>query len=208
MITAGMDTSAISVEWAMAELVRNPRVQKKAQEELDLVIGMEDIVKETDFSRLPYLQCIVKEALRLHPPTPLMLPHKATEDVKIGGYNIPKGTVVHVNVWAIARDPTIWKDPLTFRPERFLEEDVDIKGHDYRLLPFGAGRRVCPGAQLGLNLVELMLARLLHQFSWFPPEGLNVDDIDMTERPGVVTFMAKPLEAIPQPRLSTHLYAR
>ncbi|KAH7446514.1 hypothetical protein KP509_01G060100 [Ceratopteris richardii] len=208
MITAGMDTTAISVEWAMAELVRNPNVQQKAQEELDRVIGMEDVVKEVDFAKLPYLQCIVKESLRLHPPTPLMLPHKATEDVKIGGYDVPKGTVVHVNVWAIARDPVIWKDPLTFRPERFLEEDVDIKGHDFRLLPFGAGRRVCPGAQLGLNLVQLMLARLLHQFSWSPPEGMQGNDIDMTERPGVVTFMAKPLEAVAQPRLPGHLYSR
>ncbi|MCO5570141.1 hypothetical protein L7F22_023858 [Adiantum nelumboides] len=208
MITAGMDTTAISVEWAMAELVRNPRVQQKAQEELDRVIGMEDVVKEVDFSKLHYLQCVVKESLRLHPPTPLMLPHKATEDVKIGGYDVPKGTVVHVNVWAVARDPTVWKDPLAFRPERFLEEDVDIKGHDYRLLPFGAGRRVCPGAQLGLNLVELMLARLLHQFSWLPPDGMQAEDIDMTERPGVVTFMAKPLEAVAEPRLPAHLYTR
>lgn len=206
MITAGMDTTAISVEWAMAELVRNPRVQQKAQEELDRVIGMETVVREIDFSKLPYLQCVVKESLRLHPPTPLMLPHKATEDVKVGGYDVPKGTVVHVNVWAIARDAAIWKDPLLFWPERFLEEDVDIKGHDYRLLPFGAGRRVCPGAQLGLNLVQLMLARLLHQFSWLPPEGLKIDDIDMRERPGVVTFMAKPLETIAQPRLPAHLY--
>lgn len=208
MITAGMDTTAISVEWAMAELVRNPRVQQKAQEELDRVIGMENVAKEGEFSKLHYLQCVVKESLRLHPPTPLMLPHKATEDVKLGGYNVPKGTVVHVNVWAIARDPNIWKDPLVFRPERFLEEDVDIKGHDYRLLPFGAGRRVCPGAQLGLNLVELMLARLLHQFTWAPLEGVQVDDIDLTERPGVVTFMAKPLEAMVQPRLPAHLYTR
>lgn len=208
MITAGMDTTAISVEWAMAELVRNPRVQQKAQEELDQVIGMERVVTEVDFMKLPYLQCVVKESLRLHPPTPLMLPHKATEDVKVGGYDIPKGSVVHVNVWAIARDPAIWKDPLTFRPERFLEEDVDIKGHDYRLLPFGAGRRVCPGAQLGLNLVQIMLARLLHQFSWSPPQGASVDEIDMSERPGVVTFMAKPLETLAEPRLPAHLYMR
>ncbi|KAJ7112461.1 hypothetical protein O6H91_Y569400 [Diphasiastrum complanatum] len=206
MITAGMDTTAISAEWAMAELIRNPRVQKKAQEEIDRVIGQDRVVSETDFPDLPYLQCVAKEALRLHPPTPLMLPHKASEDVKIGGYDIPKGTTVHVNVYAIARDPSIWKDPLTFRPERFLEEDIDIKGHDYRLLPFGAGRRVCPGAQLGLNMVELMLARLLHHFSWAPPTGVDPHEINMTERPGVVTFMAKPLEALATPRLPENLY--
>uniref|UniRef100_A0A0C9S885 TSA: Wollemia nobilis Ref_Wollemi_Transcript_5437_2030 transcribed RNA sequence n=1 Tax=Wollemia nobilis TaxID=56998 RepID=A0A0C9S885_9CONI len=208
MITAGMDTTAITVEWAMAELVRNPRVQEKAQEELDRVIGRERVINETDFVHLPYLQCITKEALRLHPPTPMMLPHKATEHVKIGGYDIPKGSNVQVNVWAIARDPAVWKDPLTFRPERFLEEDVDIKGHDFRLLPFGAGRRVCPGAQLGLYLVQSMLGRLLHHFTWAPPPGMKPQDIDMTENPGLVTFMAKPVEAIAIPRLPAHLYKR
>nr|AFX98060.1 p-coumarate 3-hydroxylase [Cunninghamia lanceolata] len=208
MITAGMDTTAITVEWAMAELVRNPRVQQKAQEELDRVIGTDRVINETDFANLPYLQCLTKEALRLHPPTPLMLPHKATANVKIGGYDIPKGSNVQVNVWAIARDPAIWKDPLAFRPERFLEEDVDIKGHDYRLLPFGAGRRVCPGAQLGIYLVQSMLAHLLHHFTWAPPVGMKAEEIDLTEAPGLVTFMAKPVEAIAIPRLPEHLYHR
>ncbi|CAM6050128.1 unnamed protein product [Sphagnum compactum] len=208
MITAGMDTTAISVEWAMAELVRNPHVQLKAQEELDQVVGQNRVVTEGDFPKLPYLQALCKEALRLHPPTPLMLPHKATERVKIAGFDVPKGSIVHCNVYAISRDPAIWKEPLVFRPERFLEEDIDIKGHDFRLLPFGAGRRVCPGAQLGLNMVQLMLARLLHQFSWSPPPGMDPETIDMTERPGVVTFMSKPLEAVARPRLSATLYER
>eukprot|EP00252_Welwitschia_mirabilis_P014110 TRINITY_DN31150_c0_g1_i1.p1 TRINITY_DN31150_c0_g1~~TRINITY_DN31150_c0_g1_i1.p1 ORF type:complete len:516 (+),score=103.72 TRINITY_DN31150_c0_g1_i1:211-1548(+) len=208
MITAGMDTTAITAEWAMAELVRNPRVQQKAQEELDRVIGMDRVLNETDFPNLPYLTCIVKEAMRLHPPTPLMLPHKASENVKIGGYDIPKGSNVHVNVWAIGRDPKVWKEPLTFRPERFMEEDVDLKGHDYRLLPFGAGRRVCPGTQLGLYLVQSMVGHLLHHFVWTPPEGMKADDIDLTETPGLVTFMAKPIEAVATPRLPAHLYKR
>ncbi|XP_047319865.1 cytochrome P450 98A2 [Impatiens glandulifera] len=201
MITAGMDTTAISVEWAMAELIKYPRVQQKAQEEMDRVIGSGRVINETDFSNLPYLQCVAKEALRLHPPTPLMLPHRANADVKIGGYDIPKGSNVHVNVWAVARDPAVWKNPLEFRPERFLEADVDMKGHDFRLLPFGAGRRVCPGAQLGINLVTSMLAHLLHHFSWFPPEGMTPEQIDMSENPGLVTYMKKPLEAIAKPRL-------
>ncbi|KAG0557964.1 hypothetical protein KC19_11G169200 [Ceratodon purpureus] len=208
MITAGMDTTAISVEWAIAELVRSPDIQAKAQQELDQVVGQGRVVTEQDFSKLPYLQAVAKEALRLHPPTPLMLPHKATENVKLAGYDIPKGAIVHCNVYAISRDATIWKEPLKFRPERFVEEDIDIKGHDYRLLPFGAGRRVCPGAQLGLNMVQLMLARLLHQFSWAPPPGVAPESIDMTERPGVVTFMANPLEAVVTPRLPSSLYTR
>ncbi|XP_020219547.1 cytochrome P450 98A2 [Cajanus cajan] len=208
MITAGMDTTAISVEWAMAELIRNPRVQQKAQEELDKVIGLERVMTEADFSNLPYLQCVAKEALRLHPPTPLMLPHRANANVKVGGYDIPKGSNVHVNVWAVARDPAVWKDPLEFRPERFLEEDVDMKGHDFRLLPFGAGRRVCPGAQLGINLVTSMLGHLLHHFCWSPLEGMKPEDIDMGENPGLVTYMRTPLQALPSPRLPSHLYKR
>lgn len=208
MITAGMDTTAISVEWAMAEVIKNPRVQQKAQEELDRVIGVDRVMTETDFSNLPYLQCVAKEALRLHPPTPLMLPHKANANVKIGGYDIPKGSIVHVNVWAVARDPEVWKDPLEFRPERFLEEDVEMKGHDYRLLPFGAGRRVCPGAQLGINLVTSMLGHLLHHFCWNPPKGMKPEDIDLTESPGMVTYMRNPLQAVATPRLPSHLYKR
>ncbi|KAA0053901.1 cytochrome P450 98A2 [Cucumis melo var. makuwa] len=208
MITAGMDTTAISVEWAMAEIVRNPRVQKKVQEELDKVIGVDRIMTENDFSNLPYLQCVVKEAMRLHPPTPLMLPHRSNANVKIGGYDIPKGSNVHVNVWAVARDPAVWKNPEEFRPERFLEEDVDMKGHDLRLLPFGAGRRVCPGAQLGINLVTSMLGHLLHHFEWTPAPGMKGEEMDMTESPGLVSYMKTPVEAVATPRLDSRLYKR
>ncbi|XP_062166226.1 cytochrome P450 98A2 [Alnus glutinosa] len=208
MITAGMDTTAISVEWAMAELIKNPRVQQKAQEELDRVIGLEHVITEADFTNLPYLQCVAKESLRLHPPTPLMLPHRANANVKIGGYDIPKGSNVHVNVWAVARDPTVWKNSMQFRPERFLEVDVDMKGHDFRLLPFGAGRRVCPGAQLGINLVTSMIGHLLHHFVWTPPEGVKPEEIDMSENPGLVTYMRTPLQAVANPRLPSHLYKR
>lgn len=173
------------------------------------VVGRDRVATEADLNKLPYLQAVAKEALRLHPPTPLMLPHKATERTKLGGYDIPKGAVVHCNVYAIGRDPAVWAEPLRFRPERFLEEDVDVKGHDYRLLPFGAGRRVCPGAQLGLNMVQLMLARLLHQFSWAPPPSVTPASIDLTERPGVVTFMATPVLAVATPRLQhSSLYVR
>ncbi|KAL5994701.1 hypothetical protein ACLOJK_024754 [Asimina triloba] len=208
MITAGMDTTVIAVEWAMAELIRNPRVMKKAQEELDAVIGTHRVMVELDFPNLPYLQYVAKESLRLHPSTPLMLPHKANTHVKIGGYDIPKGSIVHVNAWAIARDPTVWKDPLEFRPERFIEEEIDMKGHDFRLLPFGAGRRVCPGTQLGINLVQSMLGHLLHHFNWALADGIRPEDMDMSENPGQVTFMKTPVRAIPTPRLPAHLHKR
>ncbi|KAI0511780.1 hypothetical protein KFK09_012412 [Dendrobium nobile] len=208
MITAGMDTTVITVEWAMAELVKNPGVQRKLQEELDRVIGTDRIMTESDFPNLPYLQCVVKESFRLHPPTPLMLPHKATANVKIGGFDIPKGSNIHVNVWALARDPKVWTNPLEFRPERFEEEDIDIRGHDFRVLPFGAGRRVCPGAQLGINLVQSMLGHLIHHFEWSLPEGVKAEDVDMRENPGMVTFMHTPLKAVATPRLPAHLNDR
>ena len=206
MIIAGMDTSTISVEWAMTELIKNPRVQQKIQAELDHVIGSNRVMTESDFPNLPYLQCVAKEALRLHPPTPLMLPHRANTNVKINGYDIPKGSTVHVNIWGLRRDPMVWKDPEEFRSERFMEEDVDMKGHDYRLLPFGAGRRVCPGAQLGINLVTSMLSHLLHHFKWTPSQGVKPEDLDVSETSGLVTYMGTPLEAIPTPRLPLSLY--
>lgn len=208
MISAGMDTVTITVEWAVAELVRNPRVQQKVQEELDRVIGRGRIMTEADITNLPYLQCVTKECYRMHPPTPLMLPHKASTDVKIGGYDVPKGSTVNVNVWAIARDPKVWENPLEFRPERFQEEDVDIKGTDYRLLPFGSGRRICPGAQLAISLVSSTLGHMLHHFTWSLPSGMGPDDVDMMEQPGTVTYMGKPIEAVPTPRLPAELYKR
>ncbi|KAM1120474.1 hypothetical protein ACFX13_045324 [Malus domestica] len=127
-------------------------------------------------------------------------------NVKIGGYDVPKGSNVHVNVWAIARDPAIWKNPNEFRPERLLEEDVDTEGHDFRLLPFGASRRECPRAQLGVNLVTPVLGHLLHHFSWAPPKGVNSEEIDMSENPGMVTYLATLVEVMPTPRLPSHLY--
>ncbi|TXG70237.1 hypothetical protein EZV62_005172 [Acer yangbiense] len=175
MITAGTDTTAITVEWAMAELIKNPRVQQKAKEELDRVIWFERVMTESDFSNLQYLQSVTKEGLRLHPPTPLMIPHRANANVKI---------------------------------ERFFEEDVDMKGHNFRLLPFGAGRRVCPGAQLVINLVTSMLGHLLHHFTWTPPVGVKPEDIDISENPGLVTYMRTPLQAVAIPRLPSQLYKR
>nr|AYK02678.1 coumarate 3-hydroxylase [Catalpa fargesii] len=208
MISAGMDTTTITVEWAMAEMVRNPRVQQKVQEELDRVVGTNRIMTEADIPNLPYLQRVTKECFRMHPPTPLMLPHKANTNVKIGGYDIPKGATVSVNAWALARDPAVWKNPLEFRPERFQEEDIDMKGTDYRLLPFGSGRRICPGAQLAIYLVTSMLGHMLHHFTWTPPEGVKPEDMDMMEQPGTVTYMRTPLQAVPTPRLSAELFKR
>ncbi|KAI9174434.1 hypothetical protein LWI28_017186 [Acer negundo] len=170
-------------------------------------VSKQGVMNESDISNLPYLQCIVKEAMRLHPSTPLMLPHRANSHIKISGYNIPKGTVVHFNIWAIARDPSIWDDPLEFKPDRFVNNDVDIKGRqDFRMLPFGAGRRICPGAQLGVNLVTSMIGHMLHHFEWTQPEAVRLDEIDMSKSPGLACYMLTPLQAVPTPRLPAHLH--
>ncbi|KAL8041234.1 hypothetical protein ABFX02_10G152600 [Erythranthe guttata] len=208
MISAGMDTTIITVEWALAEMVRNPHVQQKVQEELDRVVGKDRVMTEADIPNLPYLQCVTKECFRVHPPTPLLLPHKAVTDVKVGGYDIPKDSTVSVNVWALARDPSVWKNPLEFRPERFQEEDIDMKGTDYRLLPFGSGRRICPGAQLAINLVTSMLGHMVHHFTMTPPDGVRVEDIDMMEQAGLTTYMRTPVRIVPTPRLSADLFKR
>ncbi|KAI4336006.1 hypothetical protein L6164_014586 [Bauhinia variegata] len=204
VMVAGMDTIAISAEWTMAQLLKNPRVQEQAHLELDRVLGPNHVMTESDISNLPYLRCVVKEALRLHPPTPIMLPHRAGSDVSIGGYEIPKGTNVFVNLWAMGRDEKVWADPLKFEPERFLEEDIDLKGQDFRLIPFGAGRRMCPAAQLSTNMLTLMLGRLLHHFSWSLPEGMQPEEMDMSGTPGLVMYMGTPLQIVPKIRSPPH----
>ena len=182
---AGTDTGAATLVWAMTEVVKNPGVMKKAQEELRSVFGKKGIVDEDDLHKLPYLKALVKETLRVHPATPLLLPRETLEKCSIHGYDIPSKTLVYVNAWAIGRDPEVWENPEEFLPERFLGSSVDFKGQDYQLIPFGAGRRICPGIHLGVVTVELALANLLYSFDWEMPHGMNKDDIDMDVKPGV-----------------------
>nr|QWK52348.1 cytochrome P450 98A8 [Isatis tinctoria] len=201
MLTAGADTTAVVIEWAMAEMIRCPTVQEKAQQELDSVVGSDRLMTESDIPKLPYLQCLVKEALRLHPSTPIMLPHKASETVWLGGYKVPRGTTVYVHVKEIGRDPANWRNPEEFRPERFIEEETDVKGRDFRVLPFGSGRRVCPAAQLSMNLMALVMGNLLQCFSWSSP--IPGERIDMSENPGLLCGMKTPVQALASPRAAT-----
>ncbi|XP_030468658.1 cytochrome P450 71AU50-like [Syzygium oleosum] len=164
MMAASIDTSATAIEWAMSELLRHPQVMKKLQHELKKVVGMNRIVEEPDIESLDYLDMVVKETLRLHPPVPLLLPHESIEDCTVNGFHIPRKSRVLVNVWAIGRDPHIWGDPEKFIPERFEGTSIDVRGHDFQLLPFGSGRRGCPGMQLGLTVIRLVLAQLAHCF--------------------------------------------
>uniref|UniRef100_A0A453QCJ1 Cytochrome P450 76C4 n=1 Tax=Aegilops tauschii subsp. strangulata TaxID=200361 RepID=A0A453QCJ1_AEGTS len=199
LFSAGTDTSSATVEWAMAELLLNPSSMSRARQELDQVIGSKEQVEESDIGQLKYLQAIVKETFRLHPPAPFLLPHVAETTTQVQGYTIPKGTRLLVNVWAIGHDGKVWPEPEKFMPERFLEKDVDFKGRDFELLPFGSGRRMCPGTPLAVRIVHLMLASLLHRFQWRLPVDVEKKGLDMTERLGVNLSMATPLEAIATP---------
>ncbi|KAH9627438.1 hypothetical protein KSS87_006129 [Heliosperma pusillum] len=198
LFAAGTDTTSGTLEWAMTELLRNPEKMSKAQEELDQKIGKNTTtIQESDISKLPYIQAVVKETFRLHPPVPFLVPHKAENDVQLCGFFVPKDAQIWVNVWSIGRDSNVWPNALSFLPERFLESEVDFKGRSFELLPFGAGRRMCPGMALAHRMVHLMLATLLHSFNWKHAHGLSPADIDMEEKFGITLQKVQPLQAIP-----------
>ncbi|CAL0304120.1 unnamed protein product [Lupinus luteus] len=207
--TAATDTTAISVEWTISELFNNPRVLKKAQEEVDRVTGRERLICEADSLNLTYIHAIIKETMRLHPPITMIM-RKGIEDCVVNGYMIPKGAVTCVNIWAMGRDPKIWENPLEFKPERFLEGEgnsLDIKGHNYELLPFGTGRRGCPGMPLAMRELPTMIGVLVQCFEWnmFDTNGKILEHgktIDMDERPGLTAPRANNLVCIPVARLN------
>ncbi|XP_074263218.1 cytochrome P450 76AD1-like [Silene latifolia] len=197
LFVAGTDTTSSTLEWAMTELLRNQEKMAKAQDELDQIIGKNTTVQESDISKLPYIQAIVKETFRLHPPAPFLIPRKSEKDVQLFGFSVPKDAQIWVNVWSIGRDSSVWPNALSFLPERFKESEVDFKGQSFELLPFGAGRRICPGVPLAYRMVHLMLATLLHSFNWKHAHGLSPEDIDMEEKFGVTLQKVQPLQAIP-----------
>ncbi|KAL5209419.1 hypothetical protein ABZP36_005042 [Zizania latifolia] len=199
LFTAASDSSAATVEWAMAELLENPPSMAKVREEIARVIGSKTEIEESDISQLKYLQAVVKETLRLHPPAPLLLPHQAETTTEVRGYTVPKGARVLVNVWAIGRDNKVWRKPDEFMPERFLQREVDFRGRDFDLVPFGSGRRICPGMPLAVRVMHLMLASLLHRFEWTLPLDVERNGLDMAEKFGMVLTMATPLQAIATP---------
>ncbi|CAI9299765.1 unnamed protein product [Lactuca saligna] len=199
LFAAGTDTTSNSLEWAMTEVLRNPHIMTKAKHELEEVIGKGKIVEESDILNLPYLWCIVKETLRIHPPVPLLIPRKIHSEVKLNGFIVPKGTQVLVNVWAIGRDSTTWDDSLMFKPERFLTSSLDVQGRDFELIPFGAGRRICPGLPLAIRMVPVMLGTLINCFDWNIDAGRRDKNIDMSEKFGITLQKANPLCVVPIP---------
>uniref|UniRef100_A0ACD5YLY7 Uncharacterized protein n=1 Tax=Avena sativa TaxID=4498 RepID=A0ACD5YLY7_AVESA len=210
MFTAGTDTSSIIVEWALAEMMKNPSIMARAQEELDRVVGRDRRLEESDLASLPYLQAVCKEAMRLHPSTPLSLPHFSFEACdQVDGYHVPANTRLLINIWAIGRDPDAWEDPLVFRPDRFLSgpaAKVDPMGNYFELIPFGAGRRICAGKLAGMLFVQYFLGTLVHAFQWRMPDGED-KQVDMAETFGLALPKAVPLRAVVTPRLVPAAYA-
>ncbi|KAL2346359.1 hypothetical protein Fmac_000359 [Flemingia macrophylla] len=205
MILAGSDTTTGTLTWTLSLLLNNRDVLNKAVVELETQIGKEKMVEISDLTKLEYLQCVIKETLRLYPPGPLNLPHEAMEDCTVGGYHVPTGTRLLTNISKLQRDPSLYPNPLEFRPERFLttQKDVDFKGQNFELIPFGAGRRMCPGLSFSLPVMQLSLATLLHGFDIATPDERPVD---MLEQIGLTNIKASPLHVILVPRLSAHIY--
>jgi len=180
----------------MAELAKNPRVMKKAQEEVRGLLGSKGEVEEGDLHQLQYLKSVVKETLRLHVPVPLLLPRETMRHCKIGGYDILPKTLVHVNAWGIGRDPRTWDKAEEFIPERFIDSSIDFRGHDFQFIPFGSGRRICPAMNTGVVIVELALANMLYCFDWELPGGMRSEDIDMDDAPGITAHKRSPLHLV------------
>lgn len=197
----------MTVEWALSEMLKQPHLFEEAWEELDRVIGRDRWVQEKDTASLPFIDAIMKETMRLHPVAPMLVPRMAREDVQIDGYDVPEGTLVLVNVWTIGRDATVWGDPDVFRPERFLGKEIDVKGQDFELLPFGSGRRMCPGYSLGTKVIQMTLANLLHGFRWKLLDGTSPEELNMEEIWGLSTPRKFPLVTVPELRLPAHVYS-
>ncbi|KAL5574905.1 hypothetical protein UlMin_016604 [Ulmus minor] len=199
IFSAGTDTSSTTVDWAMAEMMKNPRVMEKAQAEVRQVFRGKKTIDETEVHNLSYLKLVIKETLRLHPPLPLLLPRECRESCEIEGYKIPIKTKVIVNAWAIGRDPEHWHEAESFIPERFDNNLVDYKGTNFEFIPFGAGRRICPGISFGLVNVEYSLAQLLFHFNWELPSGMEPEKLDMTETFGATVGRKNHLYLIATP---------
>uniref|UniRef100_A0A2N9IWA3 Cytochrome P450 n=1 Tax=Fagus sylvatica TaxID=28930 RepID=A0A2N9IWA3_FAGSY len=196
---AGTDTTYTVLEWIMTELLRHPKTMKMVQNEVRGIIGNRKDIIEDDLDKMRYLKAVIKETLHFHPPIPLLLPRKSIRDAKIQGYDIAAGTQVIINAWAIGRDPTSWDEPNEFQPERFLTSSIDFKGNDFELIPFGAGRRGCPGISFSIATIELVLANLVHNFDWTLPGEARGEDLDTTESTGISIHRKFPLIVVATP---------
>ncbi|XP_042479685.1 cytochrome P450 736A117-like [Macadamia integrifolia] len=186
MFGAGTDPTSILLESTMAEILKHPEVMKEIQEEIKGVTRGKENIAYVDIKKMHYLNAVIKETLRLHPPLPLLIPRKLTENVNIQGFDVLANTIVIINAWAIGRDPVSWDEPEKFKPERFLND----------VIPFGIGRRGCPGAQFAFGIVQLVITNLLHKFEWSLPWGLSGEDLDMTEATGLSSHLNSYLQVL------------
>ncbi|GAA0163141.1 oxygenase [Lithospermum erythrorhizon] len=197
LFIAGTDTPSAIVEWAMAEVLHNPKIMAKAKQEFSANFGKSENIREKDMTQLPYVTAIIKETIRLHGPTSLLLPHYSQTDVELRGYYIPKHTLIYVNAWGISRDKMYWDEPEVFNPERFMNSEFDFQGQSSCFLPFGAGRRICLGYSLGVRMMFLMIATFIHRFDWKLPDGLTPENMNMEEKASATLHKKDPLVSIP-----------
>ncbi|XP_022766457.1 cytochrome P450 81D11-like [Durio zibethinus] len=195
LLLAGTDTSAGTLEWAMSFLLNHSEILQKAQTEMDNVVGQDRLMDESDLANLPYLYCIISETMRIKPVVPLLIPHESSKDCVVGGYSIPRGTMLLVNAWAIHNDPIDWNEPTKFKPKRF--EDLVGSKVGFKLMPFGSGRRSCPGEGLAMRMVGLTLGSIIQCFEW---ERIGKEMVDMTEGASVTMPKVQPLQARCRPR--------
>ncbi|KAL3850405.1 hypothetical protein ACJIZ3_012287 [Penstemon smallii] len=192
VLVAGAETASTTLEWAMTELIRHPSIYKKLQDEIKQVLKGKKDINENDLEKMHYMKAVIKETLRYHPPIAMNL-RECREDVNLMGYNIATKTGVIINMWAIGRDPAYWDEPHVFLPERFLDSSIDFKGFDFQFIPFGAGRRICPGISYANGVIELVLANLVHKFNWALPDGAKGESLDVIEQPGITNGRKYPL---------------
>ncbi|XP_044509865.1 cytochrome P450 81Q32-like [Mangifera indica] len=195
MLSAGTDTSAGTMEWALSNLLNNPKTILQAQAEIDTNVGQRRLIEESDMATLPYVNGILKETLRMYPVAPVLVPHESSEECSIGGFHVPRGTMLLVNMWLIQNDPNLWEEPSKFKPERFQRPEEEIG--KYMLLPFGAGRRGCPGEGLAMRIIGLALGTLIQCFEW---KRVGEEMVDMSEGGGLTMPKAQPLFAMCRPR--------
>ncbi|XP_024995390.1 flavonoid 3',5'-hydroxylase-like [Cynara cardunculus var. scolymus] len=200
-ILGATDTTSTMVQWIMAELLRHPKIMKQVHNELEEVVGLNNIVEESHIPKLYHLDAVVKETFRLHPPLPFLLLRSPSQSCEVGGYTVPEDSNIYLNVWAIHRNPEYWDNPLKFIPERFINLDgttrFDYNGYNFKYFPFGCGRRKCPGIRLGEKMLVYLLASLLHSFNWTLP---NEEELELSDKFGIV-LKRKPLVALPSQRL-------